>query len=405
MSPLHFVRRSLPAACLAWLLASEGSSLAAKLKGEAAAQSALKKGAVDYHAKKYGAAREVLEKAVNGCGDDQCTPSTRAALLRDLGTMQFRLGDKQGAAKSFDDAIAADPDVMFDPDYDKPDVRAAWSEATQRAADAAKKNSAPAETAEPEAPAPEPKTPPPPAEHEEEKPEPPPPATSYSRVWIGVAGAIDIDFLPKGQDLCKLYSDAQPGNLSNAYCTNPDGTDFPSRASSAQNNALVQGQSGGSSGGASIGNIRAMFTFDYAATPSWMVGARLGYVFGTYPGTAAVNDGRAFGHPVMVEARLTYLFGDAPLTHVGFAPMVFAAGGLSEFDGHVGAVVTPQGGSTQPVEVWYTDTPWFFTLGGGVRYQLSPHAAFTGAARLNLSFPKNGVFANIGPEIGVQYGF
>ena len=153
------------------------------------------------------------------------------------------------------------------PSYDKPDVHAAWDEARarggrgeeeqrarrNRGARRARRRSRSRSplrlsTRRSRAPARRPRRPP--------------------RVWIGVAGAIDIDFLPTGQDLCKLYSDAQPGNASNAYCTNPDGTDYPSRATPAENNALVQGKSGGNSGGARIGNIRAMLTFDYAATPS-----------------------------------------------------------------------------------------------------------------------------------------
>ena len=405
MRPLHLVRRALPAACLAWLLVSEGGALAAKPKAEVAAQTALKKVDADYRAKKYAAASGILEKALQACGDDKCSPSTRGALLRDLGTMKYRQGDTPAAAKSFDDAIAADPDITFNPAYDKPDVRGAWDEAVKRAADASKKSSAPAETPEPEKPAapePEPKPSPP---EQEEKPAPAPPASSFQRIWIGVAGAIDIDFLPSGQDLCKLYPNAQPGNASNAYCVNPDGTDYPSRVTAAENNALVQGQSGGVGGGARIGNIRAMLTFDYAATPSVMLGARLGYVANTYPGTAAVTDGRAFGHPLHVELRATYLFGDASLAHVGLAPMAFVAGGVSEFDGHVSSFVTPTNSGTRPVVVWYTDTPWFFTLGGGVRYALSLRAAFTGALRGNLSFPKNGLLPTLGPELGFQYGF
>jgi hypothetical protein len=403
---LSFVRRSLPAVCLAWLLVSEGSALAAKSKAETAAQGALKKVSAEYGAKKYATASAVLVKALNGCGDDHCAPSTRAALLRDLGTMQFRMGDKAAAANSFDQAIAADPDVTFNPEFDKPDVHAAWDDATHRAAKAGGASAEPAEPEEPEA-APKPSSH---AEHEEEHEEKADSAkaapSSYQRIWVGVAGDIDIVFLPAGQDLCKLFPNAQPGNASNAYCTNPDGTDYPSRATPAENNALVQGKSGANSGGARIGNLRAMLTFDYALTPSLMLGARLGYVFGTYPGTAAVKDGRAFGAPLHLEVRGTYLFGDAPLAHLGFAPMVLAAAGIAEFDGHVSSLVAPSNANgTRSVEIWYTDTPWFLTLGGGVRYQLSLRAAFTGVVRGNLSFPKNGVLPTIGPEIGFQYGF
>ena len=51
----------------------------------------------------------------------------------------------------------------------------------------------------------------------------------YARWWVGVAGAIDFLSLPAGNDLCSLTETTAPANASGYYCTNPDGSNFPSR--------------------------------------------------------------------------------------------------------------------------------------------------------------------------------
>ncbi len=57
------------------------------------------------------------------------------------------------------------------------------------------------------------------------------------------------------------------------YCTNPDGSDFPSRnaAGGAQNVQLGKGgQAGTDGGGLQPGNVRIMVAFDYALSPSFL---------------------------------------------------------------------------------------------------------------------------------------
>jgi hypothetical protein len=118
-----------------------------------------------------------------------------------------------------------------------------------------------------------------------------------------------------------------------------------------------------------------------------------------------VQDGRASGKNFHAEVRGTYLFGDEPLAHIGFAPMAFVAGGMAEFDGHLASDVMIQGvAGTRRVNVWITDGPWFVTVGGGMRYQLSLRAAFTAAARVNFAFQGNGLLPTFGPEVGFEYG-
>jgi hypothetical protein len=145
-----------------------------------------------------------------------------------------------------------------------------------------------------------------------------------------------------------------------------------------------------------------MFSFDYAFTPSFLLGARLGYVANAYTGQAAVKDGHAFSADIDFEARGTYLFGDRPLANVGFSPMIFAGAGVSEFDGHTTTIVTLV--SQQPANAWITDGPFFIVLGGGARYAFSPRAAFSLALRVNGAVG-NGFLATYGPEVGIQYGF
>ncbi len=234
----------------------------------------------------------------------------------------------------------------------------------------------------------------------------------FARWWIGIAGAIDFLSLPQGDNLCALNAGA-PANASGYYCTNPDGSDFPNRTS-PQTGDLVPGQAGQVGGGLRPGDLRALVAVDYALSPEFLIGARVGYVLNAYPsGGAAVTDHRAFGPRLHLEARGTYVFGDAPLTRVGFAPAVFVAAGLAEFDGHATSIVSyvplkPSSSTmpvNQPVNVWLTNGPWFLAAGGGARYQFSARAAFNAAVRLNVAFGGLGALFTFGPEIAFQYGF
>lgn len=233
----------------------------------------------------------------------------------------------------------------------------------------------------------------------------------YARWWIGVAGAIDVLSLPSGNDLCALNSRTAPINTLGYYCTNPDGSDFPSRTDATQNSALIAGHAGEVRGGFHGGDLRALVAVDYALSASFLLGARVGYVLDTYPvSDAAVRERHAFASRLHAEARGTYVFGDAPLAREGFAPTLFVGAGVSEFDGHVASVVamTQKASSLpiiQPVNIWLTGGPWFVAVGGGARYQFSPRAAFNVALRANAAFDGVGVLFTFGPEMAFQYGF
>jgi hypothetical protein len=253
----------------------------------------------------------------------------------------------------------------------------------------------------------------------------------FKRFWLGAEFAIDFMHLPGATNVCRLnpIGSANPGlpyNTVNYYCTNQDGSDFPTRNDSTgvQNGMLRPGTSGNVNDQVTLGNFRLLVAFDYAVTGNLLLGVRLGGVFNTYPGgspslgptdskNAAVRDGKASGLGALhAEVRGTYLIGKDPLVK-GFAPMLMAGGGLSEFDAHttdrVGLYVA--GSNTmlaQPprtVNIWRTDGPGFLLLGGGLRWAVSNVLGLTAAVRLNIALGGNGAIPTFGPEFGVQYGF
>jgi hypothetical protein len=519
--------RSLPVAVPALLsVLAVARFAAADSRAEAGARDAIEKAASDYEEKEFATGAARLQAAARECGDTGCSAETKALVLRDLGVMQLLTDDKEGAVSSFAGALALKPGLVPNPQYDTPEVRAAWDDAKEVAlASGGAEQPAggdfkhkPVREQSVNAPVPiyvryvgpgtvarvvvKYKTSPkrdwrrlelkrvgagwgglvpcdeadvgvlrywvqgfdasgdpvgtsgdpqhpyivpmreeitgdkphlpemPPATCEEARcapddptcgkseapasasastPEPPSGTKRTSRFWVGLSGTIEFLSLPSGSDLCKLNADGKPANPSNLYCTTPDGTDFPSRASPQQSNSLVAGKAGQSGGGLHAGDFRLMLTADYALLPSLLVGGRLGYTFGTYPGQFASHDGRAFGSTLYVEARATYLFGDSPLSREGWVPIAFAGTGLGEFDGSSSSTatyVTPAGMNfTQPVNIWKTDGPWFLDVGGGARYQLPIGVAVTGALRINLVAGAGGVLVTLGPELGAQYAF
>jgi hypothetical protein len=191
-----------------------------------------------------------------------------------------------------------------------------------------------------------------------------------------------------------------PVNSAGYFCYDPAAAgDFP--ANPTVNNALSPNGGGTTTGAFQAGDVRLLASVDYAFTPNLLAGVRAGYVFNAYPGKAAVHFA-----PIHLEARATYVIGNAPLTRKSFAPVVFAGLGLSEFDGHQSTRVTfTDGTPTRTVDVWLTDGPFFLVAGGGARWQLSPRAAVTGAVRFNFAIGSPGLMVTLGPEVGVAFGF
>jgi Tfp pilus assembly protein PilF len=118
---------------LASLLAT-APAYAVDRRAEAAAKDAIKKTGADYAAGDYATAAARLDKALAGCASNKCSTDTKAFVLRDLGTMQFKMGDKDAAANSFAQALSIDHDIDLSSKYEAPDVRAAWKKAQSLAA-------------------------------------------------------------------------------------------------------------------------------------------------------------------------------------------------------------------------------------------------------------------------------
>jgi hypothetical protein len=233
----------------------------------------------------------------------------------------------------------------------------------------------------------------------------------YARWWVGLAGSIDLTLMPSGDDVCALASkSALPLNGPGYYCTFPNGSDYPSRQSANENASLTPGQAGHVDGGPAFAAIRVLLAVDYALSAKLLVGVRAGYVAHSYPGSAAGGDGHGFTKPVHLEARGTYLFGDAPLAHAGLAPMVFGAVGIAEFAAEKDVMVR-QGNpplavnGLLPRQAWLVGGPAFLAVGAGGRYAFSQRWGFTMAAKLSGAFGSAGFTPTLAPELGLQYGF
>src|SRR6516225_7518909 len=68
---------------------------------EAAALDALSKAEGDFLGMNYASGAARLDKALRACAPANCSAGTQAALLRDIGTMEFRAGDRGFATKAF----------------------------------------------------------------------------------------------------------------------------------------------------------------------------------------------------------------------------------------------------------------------------------------------------------------
>lgn len=232
-----------------------------------------------------------------------------------------------------------------------------------------------------------------------------PSSSDFARVWFGLSGAAGFALRGGAQDSCLLVGGVPASSAY--YCTAPDGsTDFPARSSSAENDSLTHGSAGNATGGVSPSALRVMFSFDVAATKNLMIGARVGYVFGTYAGQAAKTDGKILPIPLHFEARASWLFGEAPLSREGFAPLLMLAAGTTRIDAATTVLVTRKGIAGQRPEVaWTMGGPFFAGLGAGMRYAFSPRVGFSTILRVDVPFGGGAIVPAANLEAGLQYGF
>ena len=227
----------------------------------------------------------------------------------------------------------------------------------------------------------------------------------FPRLWVGIAGSLDLASRPSGNNVCKLSGDGRPANDAGYFCTDPNGgADFP--LDKAASDQLVNGKAGSPSGGLGAGDARAMLTVDYAVSTSLLIGGRLGYVANGYPGKLASANGKGFGPSLHIEARATYLFGTDALIKTGFSPLVMGGAGVAEYDmSQVVQVARTGVAGQQAILAWRTGGPGFVTVGGGVRYAFSPRIGFTSLLKLTAAFGGSGLIPYAAPEVGLAYGF
>ena len=121
------VRPLFPAVVLA-VVAMARPAFAVNPRAEAAALDALSKAEGDFLGMNYASGAARLDKALRACAPVNCSAGTQAALLRDIGTMEFRAGDKGFATRAFTEALKLQPNIDLNPSYDAPELRALWNE-------------------------------------------------------------------------------------------------------------------------------------------------------------------------------------------------------------------------------------------------------------------------------------
>jgi len=479
---------------------------------EAVAKAALTRAVAEHHAHHYARALDVLKKAEHACEPDNCSPSTLAAVLRDIGTMQLLDGDEDKARGNFSAALTFDPSIDINPAYAANDVRAIWNEVKSPGSAPASQPSGdfdhtPAQEQKHDVPlpvyveyhgsahpasvvvryapsgttsyrrlqmvrvgrgygavipcgavklgtihyyfqgldadglpildggdkrhpysvpvkqtieGPKPHLPGRRApttcgegmDEEEggsensgnENPESPTPKPSgpatYSRVWVGVSGAMDITVVPAGSDVCTRDASSNGAPTDpNWSCTSntPEGTDFPT--GKTENATLIQGKSGEVNSGLQPANVRIKATLDFAVTPNLLLGVAIGYVAGAYQGGVSAKF-----IPLHVEARATWIFGSEPLMKSGFNAYAQLAGGAAEYDANLTVLVAQNNvAGARPVQAWHVGGPGFVALEFGARYAFSPRAALSlgvrGTAAFGVSF-----FPAFGPDVSLQLG-
>ena len=243
-------------------------------------------------------------------------------------------------------------------------------------------------------------------------------SSSYHRMWGGIGVALDVLGVPGEDDVCALSSMGTAVLTSGSpyVCYDPNQkTDFPGGGLPGKtlNRAIDISDPNRLDfvkGGLASGPLTLFASFDYALTPNWLVGARAGYEFLTYPGSIP---GPAFA-PVRLEARVTYLLGPRAINQ-SLAPVFFAGVGAGEFDAMVPVKVTltapPSPYQTGVVQenAWLTAGPVYATAGGGLRLAFGgekKNIALTGLIKLEGAFGgTSGFLFGVAPELAVQYGF
>lgn len=215
------------------------------------------------------------------------------------------------------------------------------------------------------------------------------------RHWIGIHGAFDLLYQGGNSDACGADS-------TNTSCF-ALGSEFPIQGEIPRNRADGPPVGQKTATGFAPGQIRFLLSYDYAFSPSMMIGLRAGYAIMGAPKDFL---------PVQAEARFRYYF--SGLDSASFRPYVGIGGGMAEVNGRVKKTgvkssetdkSTVDPGDDDPpldVDIYTQAGTGFAGINAGVLWGLSDHFNL----ELNLinamvMLPTFGI--NYQPSIGIVY--
>jgi hypothetical protein len=242
----------------------------------------------------------------------------------------------------------------------------------------------------------------------EEAPPPPAPVAVAERsppvpprLWFGLSLEGTLMFLPGTGDAC-------PGDGGNSTLAVAPSVPSPSSYSCLQGSTDAAAAYGPRSvaSGLAFANTRVLATADYAIDEHVLLGARVGYSTGTYPG----HSHAAFG-PLHAEGRVTFLPAAHALSQLVTPAFVVGAGatelsasvkvvgGYPGYPGYV-TLVPPT------ADAWRVTGPFFASAGAGLR--LTPWSRFALVAyplKAMFAFGSAGTGFALTPELTAQVGF
>ncbi len=261
----------------------------------------------DYLATRFGDAVKKLQQALKLCGKDNCSPAVVARLHRDLGSVYITGQHKSGPGKKeLEKALTADPAVELDPNLESPELRRAFDEVKAKLGVAE-----PAAEAEAE-PAPE--------LAEEEPEQKPAPAAAPSEPSAAkknfISLSVEQDFMLFGSSaaVCPTVDASGAVTADPAYRCFIGDQYYDGEVYALSGNQIQ--------GGIGIATTRVLLGYDRLVGDNILLGARLGYVFGSSP--TAPDSGDFV--PFHAEAKGSYYFGAKPFEASSLRP--YAALGL-----------------------------------------------------------------------------
>ena len=354
---------------------ADGDAAAAKLRDAAIFD--------DYLATRFDDARSKLSNALFLCeGPSSCTAGTRARLHCDLGIIDFASQRPADGRAQFAAALGEDPRVTIDHDLSTPGLEREFAEVRARAGGPAEAASPGEETDCPpgfpgchtgverdDARGVEDDAAGEPARSEE-------PDAPFKKSWIGVGLELDALLLPSSDKACA------------------GGTGYTCFGDTYYGALPLAGADDVVNGGVRLATKRVLVAYDRAVSPSFTVGARLGYAFGGGP----QRPGGAPFEPIHAEVRASYWLGHDALSRAGLRLFVTASGGLAEVDASVPVDVYAtlpayRAGQSQNLSAWKKTGLGFVGLGLGVMYAVTRDSGVVFEARAMQMFPTAGTGA------------